>query len=80
MEKITRNGDIITIKSEVVKTIDLGALRAELVELEAIEEPSDEDLLAHGKMGIFHPYYDPMFIHRKQEIKSLLEKYDADNL
>lgn len=57
-ETITRDGDIITIKSEVVKTIDLGALKAELAELEAIEEPSDEEILALAKQGIVNPHYD----------------------
>ena len=57
-ETITRDGDIITIKSEVVKTIDLGALKAELAELEAIEEPSDEEILALAKQGIVNPHHD----------------------
>ena len=57
-KKITRDGDIITIKSEVTRVIDLSELKAELAELEAVSEPSDEEILELAKQGIVNPHYD----------------------
>lgn len=77
-EKITRDGDIITIKSEVTKVIDLAPLKAELAELEAIEEPSDEEILELAKQGMVHYFYDPARYDRMLQIEMDLNRYARD--
>lgn len=51
-QTITRDGDIITIVSEKVTTIDLAPIRAEIAELQSQEEPSDAEVLAKGVLAI----------------------------
>jgi len=74
-KKITRDGDIITIKSEVVKTIDLAPLKAELASYDAQSEPTDEEVLSWAKDGFVHPYYEDM--RRAKEIREELEKWQS---
>ncbi|HOM78371.1 MAG TPA: hypothetical protein PLT50_04175 [bacterium] len=74
-EKITRDGDIITIKSEVTKVIDLSELRAELASYEQQVEPSDQEVLSWAKDGFVHPYYEDM--RRAKEIREELEKWQS---
>ena len=54
MTYIKENGiiyKVITTKTEV----NLEALKAEVTDLKAMSEPSDEELIEHGRM--MHPYY-----------------------
>lgn len=74
-DTITRDGDIITIKSEVTRVIDLAQLRAELESLEAEPEPSDEELLSCAKLGMAHPYYDPQRVYRIQQLREEIDQW-----
>lgn len=74
-EKITRDGDIITIKSEVTKVIDLAPLKAELITLESMEEPSDEELLSCAKSGMIHPFYEAQRVFRIQQLQEEIDKW-----
>ena len=54
MTYIKENGiiyKVITTKTEV----NLEALKAEVTDLKAMAEPTDEELIEHGRM--MHPYY-----------------------
>ena len=58
MEKITRDGDIITITREIIQTIDLGELKRELESYKAESKPTDQEVLEMAKNGMVHPYYE----------------------
>lgn len=51
--------------------IDIDQLKARKAELEAIPEPSLQELADCGKAGMVHPFYDPQ---REQEINILTER------
>lgn len=74
-EKITRDGDIVTIKKEVVEIVDLGALKAELASYEQQTKPTDKEVLEWAKDGLVHPYYEDM--RRAKEIREELEKWQS---
>jgi hypothetical protein len=74
-EIIERDGDIITIKSEVTRVIDLGKLRDELEALKGTPKPSDEEVLVLAKQGMTHVYYEDQ--QRIVELEEEIEKWQS---
>jgi uncharacterized protein YqgV (UPF0045/DUF77 family) len=56
-KQITKDGDIITITTEQVEVIDISALRHQLEILEAMPEPTMEEVLEMVKSGQEVFYY-----------------------
>jgi len=74
-DKITKDGDIVTITKTVVEKIDLKPLKDELASLEAEKMPSDKEVLEMAKQGFVHPYYDTYRTQRIEQIEQELTKW-----
>lgn len=77
METITKDGDIVTITRNEVKTINLGPLKEELSILEGMKVPSDKEVLTLGRQGLIHPYYEQYRQDRIAEINDELSKWQS---